>query len=123
VISGIAGGLVDVMYIGSLNCAPDTVKYQVWVKSVAECYVKTSPQPSPKERVTLFPNPVGDELTIATEHSAYRSFTITNGVGQQFVNRQLNSAQTKVDISSLPAGVYYIMLKGEYGVRVEKFVK
>jgi hypothetical protein len=126
VVSGIAGGLVDVMYIGSLSCAPDTVKYQVWVKSVAECYVK-APCPGcfvPRnDGVTVFPNPAADELTIGMEVGVYRSFTIANGLGQQYMQQQLSGTQTKVDIRVLPAGVYYIMLKGEYGVRVEKFVK
>jgi uncharacterized repeat protein (TIGR01451 family) len=76
-----------------------------------------------KHDVQIYPNPATDELTIKTERGAYQSFTISNSLGQQFIEQQFDAAMTAVNIKTLPAGLYYISLRGESGVKTEKFVK
>lgn len=73
--------------------------------------------------VKVYPNPANDELTIQTETGAYSAFTISNMMGQQLAQQELFSAQTKVDVKNLPAGMYIISLKGDNGVKVVKFEK
>ncbi len=72
---------------------------------------------------TLFPNPANNELIIKTAPGAYHSYTITNTMGQVLMGKEILEQQTKVDIWSLPAGLYYITLKGESGTAVRKFIK
>ena len=79
--------------------------------------------PGSSPSVHIFPNPATDELTIIMNAGAYSLFTITNSIGQQMVRQQINSAQTTVDIKTLPDGVYYITLSGDKGTREQKFVK
>ncbi len=76
-----------------------------------------------KNNVHIFPNPANDELSIKMEDGAFSSFVITNTIQQVVMQHTLNAAQTKLNIKQLPAGIYYISLKGEYGNTVKKFVK
>ena len=76
-----------------------------------------------KQDVRIYPNPGNDELTIKMEKDAYNSCTITNSIGQVLMQQQLNAAQTKLNIQTLAAGLYYITLRGDNGTKVQKFVK
>ena len=73
--------------------------------------------------IEIYPNPATDELTIKMDKGAYNSFTITNSVGQVFMQQQLSTTQTTINVKTLPAGLYYITLRGENGTKVQKFVK
>jgi uncharacterized protein YigE (DUF2233 family) len=54
---------------------------------------------------------------------AYQTYTITNVIGQVMTATPINTAQTKVNVRFLPAGIYYLVLRGDSGVRVQKFEK
>ncbi len=73
--------------------------------------------------VTLYPNPATDELTIKTANSSYTSLTISNSIGQVMMQQAISNTQTKVNVKALPAGLYYVTVKGENGNSVQKFVK
>ncbi len=73
--------------------------------------------------IRIAPNPATDHLNITMEGTPFSSFNITNSMGQVFMERQLSAAQSVVDIKELPAGLYYINLKGENGSKVQKFIK
>ncbi len=75
--------------------------------------------------VEVYPNPVSDQLTIKT-NGAYTTLSITNTVGQVIVTRQIDgsaSITTTVDVKTLPAGLYYLTVKGAAGTKVVKFEK
>jgi hypothetical protein len=74
-------------------------------------------------KVEIYPNPVTSDLTIKTDNGAYSTYTITNSIGQVLMQQNISSTQTKADVKMLPAGLYYITLKGENGSTVKKFVK
>ena len=76
-----------------------------------------------KGDVAIYPNPAKDELEIKTEQDAYTSFTITSSIGQVLMQQPLSGSQTKVNVKMLPAGLYYITMKGDNGSVVKKFVK
>ncbi len=78
---------------------------------------------SNKHSVQLLPNPATDELTITMDMNAYSSFIITNEVGQLLLQGPMYNAISKVNIKELPSGMYLILLKGESGNKVMKFVK
>jgi len=73
--------------------------------------------------ILLSPNPATDELLITTETGAFSSFIITNSVGQQVLQQNIYSAETKVSLKNLPAGTYYVALSGEQGSEVRRFLK
>ncbi len=71
----------------------------------------------------LYPNPVNDYLTINTVANQYATFTITNAVGQTLMRQELTGAIHKADVRALPAGVYYLALRGSGATVVKRFVK
>jgi hypothetical protein len=74
--------------------------------------------------VKIYPNPAREQLAITTGAAgSYSSFTITNTVGQVYIRQQIADTHTIVDIKTLPAGIYYVTLKGENGNQVQRFVK
>ena len=74
------------------------------------------------QNISLFPNPTTGELTIKTDGQTFASFTITNAVGQQVWQQAIGKAQERMELGHLPAGVYYVTLRGEQGSEVRKFV-
>ncbi len=74
-------------------------------------------------KVQLYPNPVSDELTISMDNGAYSTMTVTNTIGQVMMTQSLYANQTNVNVQSLPAGIYYVIVRGEVGVKVMRFEK
>ena len=73
--------------------------------------------------VDVYPNPVNEELTINTGNDSYNNLTITNSLGQTLITKAITSSQSKVDVQSLPTGLYYLTLKGENGIKTQNFIK
>ena len=73
--------------------------------------------------VIIYPNPATNELTISMDDNAYNSFTITDNVGQVLLSQHLAESATKVNVKDLPAGMYYVTMKGDTGTITKKFVK
>jgi hypothetical protein len=65
---------------------------------------------------------VNDELTIIADDT-YTFCSVTNTLGQLLAQPSLNNGETKVNVSMLPAGLYYITLTGNNGSVVRKFVR
>ena len=74
-------------------------------------------------QVTLYPNPANDILTINTGNNTYNTLSITNTIGQSVLTQSISTPQTKVNVKSLPSGIYYVTLRGESGIKVQKFEK
>ncbi len=72
-------------------------------------------------KITIFPNPASTQITIETHDQG--QLTILNLQGQELLNQQISEPKTRVDISTLPSGVYLVKLTGEQQVQVGKFVK
>ena len=85
--------------------------------NVAVPIIATLPQ------ADLYPNPATDELIIKTDPTAFTNFAITNIMGQEQLHQTLTTTTTKVNISNLAAGLYYVTFKGEGGELVKKLVK
>ncbi len=93
------------------------------VENIKGCPVVSVATAATDKNIYLYPNPASTELTIKTGAGAYTSFTITNNVGQVLLQDVLNGTITKISIKSLPAGIYYVTLKGDNNSVTKKFVK
>jgi len=69
----------------------------------------------------ISPNPASTHITI--EAPAKSLFSIVNLHGQELITRQITEPKTRIDISTLPSGVYLVKVTGEQAVKVGKFVK
>ncbi|MCW3123813.1 MAG: C-terminal target protein [Flavipsychrobacter sp.] len=71
----------------------------------------------------VYPNPANDELTIDADKDVFKSCSITNSIGQEMMQQTITTTKTNLNIKALPAGLYYVTLKGDNGIKVQKFVK
>ncbi len=75
------------------------------------------------QSVLLYPNPADNILTISAGTSHYSSYTLTNALGQVLQQQDITNNLTTVNIKSLPAGLYYVQVRGKDGVNTQKFIK
>lgn len=116
-VTGAAAGTDTIYYIESNGCGIDTARYSLTIKNC----VNDVPVAPAVSAITIWPNPAGNTLTI--EAAGYDSYTISNITGQALLTQVLAHNKTEADISTLPVGMYYIILRGEDGYAVRKFVK
>jgi hypothetical protein len=75
-------------------------------------------------RLSMYPNPVTDRITIEISGKANGgNLSILNIGGQQLITRQITEPNTTIDISNLLSGLYFVQLTGERTVEMGKFVK
>ena len=74
----------------------------------------------------VFPNPTHNRLYIQAEnpYRATKSLMLTNTLGQVLIQKtvQKNTFSEELNLSLFPAGTYFLILKGAYGIHVEKVV-
>jgi len=78
---------------------------------------------SNSKTVQVYPNPTTGDLIIKADMIDYQSFTITNSMGQEILKQSITGLQTRLNIASLPQGLYFISFRGDAGDNVQKFVK
>lgn len=75
---------------------------------------------------SVYPNPATDKLVVKTnklQQSLVKLF-VFNAIGQQVYAADLNELDSKIDISSLSDGVYFMQLRNDNKeiIQIEKFV-
>ena len=93
------------------------------IENVIGCPVAVVKNVPKEDAVIVQPNPVIDVVVVKSGNERYTSLIISNSIGQNLIQQQIDSALTKADVSLLPPGLYYVTLKGEHGSVVKKFVK
>lgn len=71
---------------------------------------------------TIYPNPVHDVLTVKSA-ATLSQVRIINAMGQTMTETTINAKEARIDVKQLPAGVYYLILNGNDGVKTEKIIK
>ena len=78
-------------------------------------------------RLNVFPNPTTDFINIESgEAEDYiQEFQIVNQIGQVVHNEKNDGKQNqyKIDLSSWPTGVYFVVVTGKENQRTVKFEK
>ena len=75
-------------------------------------------------RITVFPNPANEQLTINNEQLIINNVEIFDVMGRPVVGSNLCvRPATTIDISHLPSGVYFVKIYTENGVVTQKVVK
>ena len=65
-----------------------------------------------KKNLKLYPNPASTEITISGDFISGQDIEIYNLLGQKLIQKNLETNEEKVDISSLSSGVYTAKFKG-----------
>jgi len=81
---------------------------------------------SRQSAVNIYPNPSSSHITI--EHSepgsnASGTVSVYGMTGQELIHQQVQSFRSEIDISILPAGIYFVRLMNQEKVEVGKFIK
>jgi hypothetical protein len=87
-----------------------------WTQNIAQAQVK----------LMLYPNPVSNQLNLQliSPNQSISSVYIFDIQGKEIINKQLNSKQLQLDVSSLSSGVYLIKGQTNTGLSFSrKFVK
>lgn len=77
------------------------------------------------DRIKIFPNPTTNTLQIVYENSSITNLLLVDNLGRALINRTYSDPIFSVteDISSLPAGIYFVRIscdKGQYLEKIEK---
>ncbi|RKE98478.1 T9SS type A sorting domain-containing protein [Ichthyenterobacterium magnum] len=76
-----------------------------------------------KQSFNVYPNPANNEITIKTDSFQKTKAKIINIAGQEINKIQLSRNETKVDISYLLSGIYFLVLEAEESIEVIKLFK
>jgi Secretion system C-terminal sorting domain len=95
----------------------NTVMYMTFVKPDN---ATTSIEALEKSRFSIFPNPASTEINISTQAGASFSTEIINVLGAVVLK---NQNETRLDISGLQKGIYFLRMKIGTEIYVQKFVK
>ena len=70
--------------------------------------------------IALYPNPTSGSVYLTTEHTI-NSITVLDASG--FPLNKINNPAIEIDLSPYPAGIYFMQLQMDEGVKVEKVIK
>jgi hypothetical protein len=70
----------------------------------------------------IYPNPANSEIIIFSPRNIINSMRIFDISGNLITSRKINSNETKIDLSSLENGIYFICCHTENGLIREKIV-
>jgi hypothetical protein len=87
------------------------------LKNINNASVKALNQP----KFTVYPNPGKDYLKIDGDYSAAAIYTILDATGKRLKAAFLT--REPIDVSALPKGVYYIIIKQNGTSQTQKWVK
>lgn len=72
-------------------------------------------------KISVYPNPVAEFINIDSEEPG--SLALTDALGVARYKSSIETGRTTLNLSSLPAGVYFVRLTNQNGVNICKFIK
>jgi hypothetical protein len=72
-------------------------------------------RPDPPLHLAVYPNPSGDYLVVETSARANCFLTLSNLNSQIILRQSLSNQTTRIDVSKLPSGVYFLKLVNPEG--------
>lgn len=110
------GSMYGIKRTGVTSFSPFAVFDENTSTSVNDVYAKNN--------ISIYPNPANDVLTITFDgNTAGMSAGIYNTTGQLVSTTAVTGNTTAINVSTLPAGVYYIRIGNDAGYGIEKFIK
>ena len=73
--------------------------------------------------VLIFPNPVSSQIHIVSKQDDIKTVTVTDMYGRKLMEQPIGGEEVAVEVSSLPPGVYLLVLDFERGLVKRIFLK
>ena len=128
-ITAVLAAVVMLMGIaGSATAQPEGLKVTVGVGVLRPDdrhanFYNGSPQ-NENTVVRMYPNPASNVLNIALEGSEVNEVVIIDIYGKTVVRNNVADGTNSLDISSLPAGMYFVQLRADNAVKAtQKLIK
>jgi len=74
-------------------------------------------------RISIYPTSTSDFITIQMDEKQIASVMVYNKVGQTLKSMRITDMETRIDLSSLPSGMYYIQVNAQSGKETKKLIK
>jgi len=74
-------------------------------------------------QLSIYPNPVADFLSIELHDKSDFNIQIFNSLGQILMSDQVNNQKNTINVSALPAGVYFIKIYSGKSIKTATFIK
>jgi hypothetical protein len=88
------------------------------------CFITSAKENTDIISISLFPNPVANELRIQNAELRIEEIEIYNVLGEKCLTPSLSKGEgASINVSSLSAGIYFVRVKTNEGIRESKFVK
>lgn len=86
--------------------------------------IRRNQQPGRQMKLKLYPNPAQNQLTVEIKYGPGYSYQIYDVYGKLIHSQEVfDSNKFDVDISDLPAGMYFLKVKSDQAEMVRKFLK
>jgi hypothetical protein len=77
-----------------------------------------------QSQISIYPNPATTEVIIETSAIQTQSqLSIMNLSGEEIISYKITQPKTKIDVATLPNGVYFVRLTNDRTVGIGKFIK
>jgi hypothetical protein len=90
--------------------------------SCVEVSLEAVPETPSIKRIIFYPNPTTGIVTISDHVERVQTVRIVNVLGEP-ICASLDATGTKIDLSQLPNGVYYLQVETKERVIIEKLIK
>lgn len=78
---------------------------------------------SSKSRISIYPTSATDYITVDMDEQQNASVLVINEVGQTLKNITISETNTRVDISDLPTGMYFVQVSTQFGKETQRIIK
>ena len=109
--------------IGGDKTQPSQGDYDYWIVKFCDTTLTASLTHAPSEaNITIAPNPASDELSISYAQNDKATIRIMNTLGETLLVSEINTQNTKLNISSLSNGIYFLQFNSGVQHFNRKFV-
>lgn len=78
---------------------------------------------SKNDGISIYPNPVTNQLFIDNKNGAFNQVTLVNTLGQVIKKESIRKGVNQIATSDLGSGIYYVIINGTNGARSMKITK
>ena len=79
-------------------------------------------QINPEDGIAVYPNPANGKLFVENKRNKFQTLSIINTAGQIILKQDLHESVNTIDVSGWSAGMYYMVISGNHGVKGMKIV-